>query len=112
MKIPNLAIHLNRETNEKFGPNKENHLVPILATNIQEKLLGKQKDESTNTSDEKKLSDKHHPLLLNWITQHLGCSLDDIADLELQLIDTQPATIGGGLDEFIYGGRLDNQVTF
>lgn len=87
--------------------------MPILATNIQEKLLGaNKKEESTaaSASEEKKLTDKHHPLLLNLISQYLGCSLDDIADLELQLVDTQPATIGGALDEFIYGARLDNQV--
>lgn len=113
MKIPNLAIHLNRETNDKFGPNKENHLVPILATTITEKLLtsGAKKEEAKpDETAEKKLTDKHHSVLIDLISSHLGCSADDIFDLELQLIDTQPATIGGALDEFIFGGRLDNQV--
>lgn len=116
MRIPNLAIHLNRETNDKFGPNKENHLVPILATTIQEKLVNPssttaaKKDESTSGEGEKKLVDKHHSLLLQLITQSLGCSVDEIVDIELQVIDTQPAAIGGALDEFIFSGRLDNQV--
>lgn len=113
MKIPNLAIHLNRETNDKFGPNKENHLVPILATTITEKLLtsgAKKEEPKPDETAEKKLTDKHHSVLIDLISSHLGCSADDIFDLELQLIDTQPATIGGALDEFIFGGRLDNQV--
>lgn len=38
MKIPNLAIHLSSER-EKFEPNKENHLRPVLDSKAVKDLL-------------------------------------------------------------------------
>ncbi len=114
LRIPNLAIHLDRETNNKFSPNKETNLVPVLATSVQEKLLRpaakKSEDKSEETTTEKLQCEKHQPLLIELICKELQCQPEEIIDLELQLCDTQPACLGGVFEEFIFGGRLDNQV--
>ena len=112
LKIPNLAIHLNRETNEKFSPNKETHLVPILATVIQEEI-NRDVPRMDHELDGKyyRQTDKHHSILIDAICRELNCEPRDIVDLELQLVDHQPAVVGGLLDEFIFGARLDNQVS-
>lgn len=35
MRIPTLAIHLDRTVNDTgFNPNKENHLIPVLASAV------------------------------------------------------------------------------
>ena len=111
--IPNLAIHLDRETNNKFSPNKESHLVPILATTIHEKLnslSAPKESEKAESGDIIRQADKHHSVLIDLICKELHCTPEEIVDLELQLVDTQPAVLGGAFEEFIFGGRLDNQV--
>lgn len=98
--------------NTKFSPNKETHLVPILATTVQEKLLkpAPVKMETEGEAASKLQSDKHQPLLVELVCQELACKPEEIVDLELQLCDTQDAVLGGVFEEFIFGGRLDNQV--
>jgi aspartyl aminopeptidase len=51
---------------------------------------------------------KHHPVLLALLAASMRCAVEDILDFELQLCDTQPAAVGGAMDEFIFSGRLDN----
>ncbi|EIE23587.1 peptidase M18, aminopeptidase I [Coccomyxa subellipsoidea C-169] len=94
MRIPMLAIHLYREIGEQgFKPNKQNHVVPVLATALLQ---------------EKKSSEPHHPALLRLLANELKCSTSDIVDFELNVCDTQPGVIGGLEDEFLFVGRLDN----
>jgi len=96
LRIPTLAVHLDRGVTENgFTPNKETHLLPILASAIKGKV-------------EEKTKGYHHPLLLTLLSKNLGCEVDKIRDFELCLTDTQPAVIGGALEEFIFSPRLDN----
>ena len=131
LRIPNLAIHLNREVNEKgFIFNKQTHLLPILATAVKEQLNAVTTDlpsSAASTSDSKPASDSthtasaaaatsaaasftssHHSLLLKLVAKELHIDASAIVDLELALYDTQPACLGGAYDEFIYSRALDN----
>ncbi|XP_013418902.1 aspartyl aminopeptidase-like [Lingula anatina] len=106
LRVPNIAIHLMRDMNEKFSPNKETHLQPILATSVQEEL--EYGSKTAETSDFKQEADKHHPVLVHILSGELGMTADQIMDFELCLADTQPACLGGALNEFIFAPRLDN----
>ena len=72
------------------------------------------------------LTEKHHPLLLLLLAEQLledgdlpvelaSCSASElvshIVNFELDVCDTQPATIGGAMKEFIFGPRLDNLLS-
>ncbi|GFP82443.1 probable aspartyl aminopeptidase [Phtheirospermum japonicum] len=104
MRIPTLAIHLDREVNDGFKVNKQSHLAPVLATSVKAEL---NKSAAVNGSAIS-TNQKHHPLLLQLIAAQLGCKPDDICDFELQACDTQESVIAGALKEFIFSGRLDN----
>jgi aspartyl aminopeptidase len=42
------------------------------------------------------------------LSEEIGCDSDEIIGMELNVCDTQPSCLGGGNNEFIYSGRLDN----
>ena len=89
LRIPQLAIHLNRDVNEKgLTLNKQNHLPPLFSM-VDKK--GSPKD-----------------LLEKRIAQKIKCKSTDILSMELSLYDTQSSAIGGKDGEFIFAGRLDN----
>uniref|UniRef100_A0A8C4Q0I7 Aspartyl aminopeptidase n=1 Tax=Eptatretus burgeri TaxID=7764 RepID=A0A8C4Q0I7_EPTBU len=89
LRIPHLAIHLQRDINEKFSPNLQNHLV------ITQPFVSLQDERMA-------------PELLCLIAKQVAAEPDTIMDYELYLVDTQPATLGGLHEEFIFAPRLDN----
>ncbi|KAK2594938.1 hypothetical protein QQS21_007341 [Conoideocrella luteorostrata] len=112
LRIPTLAIHLHRQTN--FDPNKESELFPIIGLATAE--LNKSADEDTPAQAEddedfkplEKMSERHHPAVLDVIADEISTKVTDIVDFELVLYDTQKSVIGGLKDELIFSPRLDN----
>ncbi|KAG5533052.1 hypothetical protein RHGRI_027326 [Rhododendron griersonianum] len=102
LRIPTLAIHLDRTVNKDgFKPNLETHLVPLLATKLEDTSLDPK--EKSNISKA-----AHHPILMQILSDELSCGIEDIASMELNICDTQPSCLGGANSEFIFSGRLDN----
>ncbi|XP_010930126.1 probable aspartyl aminopeptidase [Elaeis guineensis] len=110
MRIPTLAIHLDRGVSEGFKVNTHNHLVPVLATSIKGEIQKLAGENGPVESNEKRNIDKkkHHPVLLQLIANQACCEPDEICDFELQVCDTQPSLVGGAMKEFVFSGRLDN----
>ena len=72
-------------------------------------LSGEKSDEKKSDDDAKDgWSEFQEPLLLQLVAAELGCNVSDIADFELNLYDTQCASLGGVHSEFIHSARLDN----
>ncbi|KAK3807921.1 MAG: peptidase M18 [Benniella sp.] len=110
LRIPTLAIHLDRTVGEGFKFNNETHLTPIIST-VTKSLTGepsKPMKPDTEINGDIPLSDKHHPILMHLLSKELDVPVDKIMDFELCLYDTQPSAIGGAYNEFIFSGRLDN----
>jgi aspartyl aminopeptidase len=88
LRIPQLAIHLDREVNKRgLILNEQIHLPPIFSLH-------------------KKSSPED--ILKKMVAQKLKCKPADIVEMELSLYDTQPGTLAGPEGEFIFSGRLDN----
>lgn len=107
LRIPHLAIHLQRDINDSFGPNKENHLCPILCTTVQTELTRNVPDDVLEGGQANQAS-KHPPTLMRLLCEEMDIQPEQMMDFELCLADTQPAAIGGACNEFLYSPRLDN----
>ena len=92
LRIPNLAIHLNRSVNsEGLVLNAQTHLAPILG------LARGAEAASLQTLLARELS-----------SQGCSCQAEQILGWDLALYDTQRAARAGLADEFVQSARLDN----
>ncbi|CAJ1976686.1 unnamed protein product [Sphenostylis stenocarpa] len=86
-----------------FKPNLETHLLPLLSIKSENTSLESKENNSALSS-----KSYHHSLLMQVLSDELKCDVDDIVNIELNVCDTQPSCLGGGNNEFIFSGRLDN----
>lgn len=87
-RIPQLAIHLDREVNDKgLILHRHQHLSPIWATT------------ASSVPFE------------SWLAQQVSVSASQIASWSAQLFDTQMAQIIGRDSEFVASSRIDNQIS-
>eukprot|EP01086_Lenisia_limosa_P000399 TRINITY_DN10716_c0_g1_i1.p1 TRINITY_DN10716_c0_g1~~TRINITY_DN10716_c0_g1_i1.p1 ORF type:complete len:443 (-),score=131.68 TRINITY_DN10716_c0_g1_i1:191-1519(-) len=89
LRIPSLAIHLDRTVNDSFKANLQTQCAPILG-------MG-DKGEGN-----------HHCALLKEIADILKVEASTIVDLEMYLSDVQPASTIGLNNEFVVCPRADN----
>lgn len=116
LRIPTLAIHLNRGSADKFEFNKEKELFPILGLVEKELNKGieeeKAKESTTEENDNFEpfgaIETRHEKNLLEVIASEAGTKVENIEDFELVLYDTQLSVLGGLNDEFVFSPRHDN----
>ena len=107
VNIPNLCIHLDRDSNNKFEFNQENHLKLIMGTSVVDQLMGEgiQVDEKGDLFNVQK---KNFKTFVDRLATDLGVSADEIVDFELSCYDHHPPAITGLHSEFVSSPRLDN----
>ncbi|KAJ3788818.1 aspartyl aminopeptidase [Lentinula aff. detonsa] len=116
LRIPSLAIHLDRGVNDSLKFNQETEFVPILGL-ISEQLNATSESSKSSTGElqASSIADNHHSALLNLLASELSVAPNEIYDFELrscrQLYDTQPSQLGGIVNEFIFSPRMDNQFS-
>ena len=88
-RVPQLAIHLDREVNERgVVLNKHQHLSPVWGLGTSEQGEFRQ-----------------------WIAERAGINGSDVVSWDLCLFDCTPAAVLGPEHSLLASGRLDNQIS-
>jgi aspartyl aminopeptidase len=86
-RIPQLAIHLDREVNDKgIQLDRHHHIRPVWATSPDVDFM-------------------------SWLAHISDCRVEDISSFDAQLFDMTPASIIGADGSLLASGRLDNQLS-
>ncbi|KAH9049995.1 peptidase M18 [Lactarius hengduanensis] len=113
LRIPTLAIHLERGAADNFKFNTETEFTPILGLLASDLNAPTDKVQSggNNQQTASNIQNNHHSVLLSLLAEELNVKPDEIHDFELHLYDTQPSVLGGLNNEFIFSPRMDNLVS-
>eukprot|EP01061_Rhynchopus_euleeides_P026676 TRINITY_DN43471_c0_g1_i1.p1 TRINITY_DN43471_c0_g1~~TRINITY_DN43471_c0_g1_i1.p1 ORF type:complete len:507 (+),score=221.26 TRINITY_DN43471_c0_g1_i1:74-1522(+) len=112
LRIPNLAIHLtNAKEREAFTFNKEQHLLPMLCSDIVSQLEAAEVKDEEKEDAKSSAKPRHHAELLNLIAEETGVDVKALVDFDLYLYDTQEAAVGGLFEEFVFSARIDNLIS-
>lgn len=84
MRIPHLAIHLDRSVNDGLQLDRQRHLQPIFSAGQPEITI------------------------MDVVAQAAGVAAEDIVAHDLITADAQPGEIFGANEDFLAAGRLDN----
>ena len=106
LRIPTLAIHLDRTQNEAFKFNKETEYRTIAG--LIERQLNSMLSTPETDSGRSPIEHRHNSEFLSLLAETMSRSLDTIKDFGLILYDTQLPCLGGFNDEFIFAPRLDS----
>lgn len=90
MRVPNLAIHLQRDIRTSgFKPNPQDHMIPLVGLESMPPLM---------------------ELLCEAVESAHGRSItpDAILGFDLMAFDLQPSALGGHEDAYVFAPRLDN----
>ncbi|ELU45474.1 aspartyl aminopeptidase [Rhizoctonia solani AG-1 IA] len=115
LRIPTLAIHLDRTVNDNFKFNQETQFIPILGQ-VASQLNGPPVPETSDKNPVigvagSNVQTNHHASLIDLIAEDISVSPEEIHDFELCLYDVQPSQAGGINNEFIFSPRLDNLMS-
>ncbi|MFF2074968.1 M18 family aminopeptidase [Kitasatospora sp. NPDC058162] len=88
LRVPQLAIHLDRQVNDGMKLDRQRHLTPIWG-------LGPVDEGS----------------LISYVAERAGLAAEDVVGWDLMTHDVQPASYLGRDRELLAGPRLDNQLS-
>ncbi len=96
LRIPQLAIHLDREINEKgLLLNRQQHLAPFWA------VSGAGAGTGAGAG----------PRFVDVLAQAVGCAADDVLAFDAMVHPIEPSRIVGLQREFVSAPRIDNQLS-
>jgi len=100
LRIPQLAIHLDRAVNEGLALDKQQHTQPVWGLASTTGPAGSDDARGSGGAD-----------VLAELAHHAGVRASEITGYDVVVADTQQPRVFGARDAFLASGRLDNLVS-